>query len=124
MTIRQIAILSLPVRDQDASKRFYTEVLGFEVRRDNPMGPGRRWVEVAPKGAATSMTLVTWFEGMPAGSVDGLALDVADIDQTVRELRAKGVETGAVQSAPWGRFVTVDDPDGNGLVIQQTAVGA
>ncbi len=26
-----------------------------------------------------------------------------------------------VQEAPWGRFVTLDDPDGNGIVLQATA---
>jgi hypothetical protein len=28
---------------------------------------------------------------------------------------------GDVQEAPWGRFVTFDDPDGNGIVLQATA---
>ena len=31
------------------------------------------------------------------------------------------VVAGEVQTAPWGRFVTFDDPDGNGLVLQETA---
>jgi len=25
----------------------------------------------------------------------------------------------SIQQAPWGRFRTLDDPDGNGLIIQQ-----
>ena len=39
--------------------------LGFDLVRDNPMGPDQRWVQVAPKGAQTSITLVTWFPTMP-----------------------------------------------------------
>ena len=28
---------------------------------------------------------------------------------------------GEVQDMPWGRFVTFDDPDGNGIILQTTA---
>lgn len=30
---------------------------------------------------------------------------------------------GGIQVQPWGRFVTFDDPDGNGIVLQETAPG-
>ena len=40
-------------------------------------------------------------------------------------LRSRGVVIDAgIQEAPWGRFVTFDDPDGNGLVLQATATPA
>jgi predicted enzyme related to lactoylglutathione lyase len=28
---------------------------------------------------------------------------------------------GGVEKAPWGRFVQIDDSEGNGLVLQQSA---
>ena len=31
---------------------------------------------------------------------------------------------GGIQAQPWGRFVTFDDPDGNGIVLQETSLGA
>ena len=68
MTITGVQVLSLPVSDQDRARDFYVDVLGFELLRDAQMQPGLRWVQVAPRGAATSVTLVTWFETMPAGS--------------------------------------------------------
>jgi predicted enzyme related to lactoylglutathione lyase len=81
-----------------------------------------RWVQVAPPGAATSITLVTWFETMPAGSAKGLVLETDDLDGDVARLRGRGVAIeGDVQEQPWGRFVTFDDPDGNGIVLQATA---
>jgi len=59
---------------------------------------------------------------MPAGSVKGTVLQTGDLDGDVAALRARGVAIDAgVQKAPWGRFVTFDDPDGNGLVLQATA---
>ena len=71
VAITHLQLFSLPVADQDRSREFYVDVLGFDLVRDNPMGPGQRWVQVAPKGARTSITLVTWFPAMPPGSVKG-----------------------------------------------------
>jgi len=125
MAITHLQLISLPVADQDRSREFYVDVLGFDLVRDNPMGPGQRWVQVAPKGAATSITLVTWFPTMPPGSVKGIVLETDDLDGDVAALTAGGVTfEGGIQEQPWGRFVTFDDPDGNGIVLQETSVGA
>ena len=125
MAITHLQLISLPVADQDRSRDFYVNVLGFDLVRDNHMGPARRWVQVSPKGAATSITLVTWFPTMPPGSVKGTVLETDDLDGDVAALTAAGLRIeGGIQQQPWGRFVTFDDPDGNGLVLQETSVGA
>ena len=89
------------------------------------MGPDSRLVQVAPKGAQTAITLVTWFPTMPAGSTKGTVLETTDLERDVADLTAKGVAiAGGIQEQPWGRFVTFDDPDGNGIVLQETASDA
>ncbi|WP_446215837.1 VOC family protein [Micromonospora sp. IBHARD004] len=124
MTVTHVQLVSVPVSDQDRARDFYVDTLGFDLVRDNPMGPGGRWVQVAPKGAATALTLVTWFPTMPPGSLKGLVLETDDLDGDVAALRARGVAfaDGGIQTAPWGRYVTFDDPDGNGIVLQATRV--
>ena len=122
--IKYVDIVSIPVSDQARARTFYTDVLGFDLVRDSPMGPDRRWVEVAPKGAQTSFTLVTWFEDMPAGVLRGIVLDTDDLDAELADLRARGLAASPVEQQPWGRFATFDDPDGNGFVLQQAAPGA
>ena len=114
--------MSLPVSDQDRARDFYVDVLGFELLRDMQMQPGMRWVQVAPKGGAgTTLTLVTWFDSMPAGSNRGLVLETDDLDADVERLRGLGLDfPDGIQDQPWGRFVTFADPDGNGLVLQAT----
>jgi len=77
-----------------------------------------RWVHLGLDGAATSITLVTWFETMPAGSLRGLVLGTEDLEAMVQRLHAVGVAVGEPQSAPWGRFIQIADPDGNGIIIQ------
>lgn len=117
MTITHVQVLSVPVTDQDRALDFYRDTLGFELVNDSPMGPDQRWVHVAPKGSATGLTLVTWFPTMPAGSLKGLVLQTPDIDGEAERLRAAGVEVTGPEDAPWGRFATFDDPDGNGIVL-------
>jgi predicted enzyme related to lactoylglutathione lyase len=118
MSITRVQLFSVPVADQQRAKAFYVDVLGLELVRENPMGPDQLWVEVAPVGARTSITLVTWFPSMPPGSVKGIVLQADDVDAEYARLAAAGVAvTTPPANAPWGRFATFEDPDGNGLVL-------
>lgn len=49
MTIR-IYVTSVFVDDQESALSFYTELLGFEVRNDVPVGNGDRWLTVGAPG--------------------------------------------------------------------------
>ena len=122
MAITDVAVVSIPVSDQDRAKSFYIETLGFELLADTPMGPEMRWVQVRPPGGSTSLTLVTWFQTMAPGSNKGLVVECDDIDATYAELQSRGVGfDGPLDSQQWGRFATFDAPDGNGIVLQQSA---
>jgi catechol 2,3-dioxygenase-like lactoylglutathione lyase family enzyme len=121
MAIIHIQLLSLPVTEPDRAKAFYVDKLGFDLVRDTHMGPAQRWMQVAPKGAHTSIALVTWFDRMPPGSLGGLVLETDDLDHDIAVLVERGVPIeGEVQQAPGGRYVTLTDPDGNSTVLQTT----
>lgn len=119
MQYKQIAIVSVPVSDQQAAKLFYRDTLGFALVRDNPMGPDQQWIELSPAAGSATITLVTWFEQMPPGSAQGLVLETSDIEADVATLQARGVAVTPLEEAPWGRFTTFADPDGNSWVLQE-----
>jgi catechol 2,3-dioxygenase-like lactoylglutathione lyase family enzyme len=121
MPITHVQLCSIPVSDQDRARDFYVDTLGFELLADTEMGPGMRWVQVRPPGATTSVTLVTWFPTMPAGCLKGTVLETDALESDIEALRDKGLAIGEIEAAPWGRFVTFDDPDGNGIVLQESA---
>ena|SRR5919197_973322 len=126
MAIQGIQVMSVPVSDQDRARRFYADKLGFTVVREGTFDQSMRWVQLQPPGGGTSITLVTWFDSMPAGSLKGSVLTCDDIERTARELTACGVELhdgGKIQEAPWGRWVTLEDPDGNSWIVQQDNPG-
>jgi catechol 2,3-dioxygenase-like lactoylglutathione lyase family enzyme len=125
MALNNLEVISVPVSDQDRAKRFYAEQLGFTVVMDGAFGEGMRWIMLRPPGSGTSITLVTWFDTMPAGSLKGSVLGCDDLDKTLDELAARGVtfHEAEIQQAPWGRWKTFDDPDGNAWVVQQSTPG-
>ena len=122
MAISHVQLFSIPVTDQDRAKAFYVDRLGFELLADQPMGPDQRWVQVGPRGGQTSITLVVGFETMPPGSIKGTVLETTDLGGEVTALRDRGVVfDGEIEEAPWGRWATFSDPDGNGFVLQASA---
>jgi len=122
MAVCGIEVISVPVTDQDQAKKFYAESLGFTVDMDSEFGDGMRWVMLRPPSSGSAITLVTWFDTMTPGSQRGTVLGCDDIDRTVQELSERGVRfhEDEVQDAPWGRWMTFADPDGNAWVLQQT----
>jgi catechol 2,3-dioxygenase-like lactoylglutathione lyase family enzyme len=121
VAVEDVTVVSVPVSDQERAKAFYVDRLDFELVRDDDSVPGIRWLQVAPRGGGTSLTLVTWFDTMPAGSVRGLVMRCDDLEADYQRLQASGVRfDGPPQERPWGGFEAVMyDPDGNGIVLQQ-----
>jgi catechol 2,3-dioxygenase-like lactoylglutathione lyase family enzyme len=122
MSVSSIEVISVPVSDQDRAKQFYTDVLGFKAELDTEFAGGSlRWVMLRPPGGGVAITLVTWFDSMKAGSLNGSVLGCADLEQTMAELSGRGLvfSEDGIQEAPWGRYQTFTDPDGNGWVLQQ-----
>jgi catechol 2,3-dioxygenase-like lactoylglutathione lyase family enzyme len=119
MSIVSFEIVSVPVSDQEGAKNFYRDVLGFELLRDEPMGPGVRWIQLAPPGCSTTIALVTWFDTMQPGGLQGVMLNVTDIDADHATLSARGLQLTDIGEEPWGRYAMFSDPDGNGWILRQ-----
>jgi len=122
MAIVSFEILSIPVRDQERSKVFYRDVLGFTLLREEPMGEHGRWIQLAPPGCETTIALVTWFEAMKPGALQGVMINSTDIDGDHRRLSSRGLNLSAIEEQPWGRYSMFSDPDGNGWILRQAPV--
>jgi catechol 2,3-dioxygenase-like lactoylglutathione lyase family enzyme len=116
-----ISIVSVPVKDQEAAKNFYTSMLGCRVVEDNPMMPGSRWLRLEFPGVQTRIVLANWFQQMPPGSLQGIVLITDDIARTSKDLKDRGLEISEIKDQPYGKEATFYDPDGNGWVLQQPA---
>jgi len=117
--IRGIKIVSIPVRNQDVSLKFYTEKMGFKVATDQPMGNGQRWIELLIPGSDSSLALFT-----PPGHEDRIGgfqpmtFWCDDVFATAAALKARGVELAAEPKREvWGTMAKFKDPDGNKFVF-------
>ena len=59
--IRRLKFVGIPVADQDRALAFYRDRLGFKVHTDQPMGPGKRWIEKT----SASLSLI-WPMALPS----------------------------------------------------------
>ncbi len=123
--IDKIGTVCIFVSDQDRAKDFYTNVLGFELHSDEPIYPGaaNRWLSVAPKGAATEVILYLPDENWQhykqvVGQSQAVTFNVTDMDALYSDLQDKGVKfTQEPDKQPWGTFATIEDSEGNRLIL-------
>lgn len=120
MSTLRIALVSLPVADQDRARDFYRDKLGFKVLVDRPLAPGHKWLTLGAPGGGPSVALVKWFDSMPAGSTQGIVVECAELDAEHARLRSAAVAIDDIQSGPTGRYANLRDSEGNGLILMMT----
>ena len=125
MLLEKVMYVTQFVGDQDRALDFYTRLLGFEKRVDNPTPDGGpRFLTVGVSGQ--EFQLVLWpgepgrgqtFQGrIPATCT----IETPDCRQAFEELRSRGVtfETDVLEY-PWGYVAVFVDPDGNRLQLRE-----
>ena len=129
--ITNIAIASVFVKDVDASRDFYVDVLGFELKDDITLGDGYRWCTVNhPSQPELAVHLTKpgppfspeYVEAMTRaqsdGGLNGLGMNVDDCQKTYEELSAKGVEfLQKPEQRPYGVEALCRDNSGNWIVL-------
>ena len=119
----RVKLMSIMVNDQNRARRFYTDVLGFSIKHDIPIGEAAWLTLVAPDdaegvellleptghAAAVALQQALYKDGIPLAQ-----LYTADIAAEFQRLRAKGVAFRA-EPKPMGptKFADFDDTCGN-----------
>ncbi len=114
----KLELVAVPVTDVDRAKSFYVDQVGFNADHDHVVSEEMRFVQLTPPGSACSIAIGQGIVDSAPGTVAGLQLVVADIEQARAELVDRGVEVSEVQVFPWGSFVFFADPDGNRWSVQ------
>lgn len=118
----RIVSVSVPVTDQDAALKFYTEVLGCELKLDVEAWPGARWVEVVPPGSNVSIALLKADGEIPIA----IRMGTDDAAEAHASLEGLGVRLDNPEVLRWENFPPMfafADPDGNGLVYLEDSAG-
>ena len=116
MKIKKIGFVGIPVTEMARARKFYEGVLGLEVSEEMA---GGKWVEygVGDDTLAIANLEMGW---LPSDQGTGVALEMEDFDEAIRELREAGV-TFAYDpfESPCCHMAIVQDPDGNKIVIHK-----
>ncbi len=115
----KLELVAVPVSDVDRAKRFYAEAAGFVCDPDTQVSDAVRVVQLTPPGSACSIAIGTGLTEMQPGSIKGLQMVVADIQEARDELLRRGADVSEIEVHPWGSFVFFSDPDGNTWALQQ-----
>jgi catechol 2,3-dioxygenase-like lactoylglutathione lyase family enzyme len=133
----KLEVVVVPVSDVDRAKAFY-EQLGFQLDVDHRQGDAFRVVQFTPPGSACSIVMGVGFDvDMAPGSLQALHLVASDVEEVRAELVERGIDVSEVfHYEPGGRtpgpdpdrsdyasFLSFDDPDGNGWLVQEVGRG-
>ena len=126
----RIGLTGIYVDDQGRAERFYTEVLGFEVKTNAPYGPNERWLTVVspedPDGVELVLHLAdeparTFREAMREQGRPVISLTSGDCAGDAERLKAKGVvfvkQPGRMDYG--GMDAVFDDTCGNLINLHQ-----
>jgi catechol 2,3-dioxygenase-like lactoylglutathione lyase family enzyme len=106
--------VSLNVRDVDEAARFYVERLGLARREDRPdFGFPGAWLD------AGSQQVHLIEADPPATLGQHFAIQVADLDAAIAELRGQGVDVSDASPVGTGRQAFLNDPSGNGVELHE-----
>jgi catechol 2,3-dioxygenase-like lactoylglutathione lyase family enzyme len=132
----KLEVVAIPVSDVDRAKEFYG---GLGWRLDADFDKGGRALQFTPPGSECSIHFGTKLTTAAPGSAQGLFLIVSDIQAARDELVKRGVEVSEVfhytgfnridpdvrlsgpapDRSSYGSFVSFNDPDGNGWLVQE-----
>jgi predicted enzyme related to lactoylglutathione lyase len=114
----KLELVMIPVTDIDRAKAFYVDQVGFNADHDHTVSDEVRFVQLTPPGSACSIALGRGITTAEPGSVKGMQMVVADINEAHAHLAAGGVDVSDVEVLAWGSFVYFSDPDGNAWAVQ------
>lgn len=127
-----LAHVALLVRDYDEAIAFFTRTLRFRLVEDTDLGDGKRWVLVAPPGAAETALLLARAAtpqqeaavGNQAGGRVFLFLRTDDFQRDYDEMRARGVRFAEEpRHEPYGTVAVFLDLYGNRWDLLQPREG-
>ena len=129
----KVTLISIPVLDQEKALKFYTEKLGFLVKKDIPLGGGNRWITlVSPEWQDGPELLLepaplhfepcrVFQEALVKAGHPYTQFDVDDVDAEYERLSKLGVNfTMKPTEMDNVKFAIFNDTCGNNIQIVET----
>lgn len=131
----KIKLSSVSIDDYDKALKFYTEMMGFSLKRDIPLGNGARWITVVspeePNGTelllepnASYPAMKALKEALMKDGIPFTAFEVNNIQKEYERMRKLGVEfTMEPTNMGMSTVAILNDTCGNLIQIYQITGG-
>jgi hypothetical protein len=114
-----ISTVAIAVSDQDATKRLF-EDLGFETRFDADLDVNFRWIDMAPPGGGTTLSVVAATDTLPTGVDTGIRFVTPDARAARARLVDLGLRVGDLLDWPTAPLMfEFWDLDGNQMYVAE-----
>jgi catechol 2,3-dioxygenase-like lactoylglutathione lyase family enzyme len=116
-----LELVPVPVSDIERAKAFYAQA-GFHLDVDVHPAEGMRVIQFTPPGSACSIVFGTGMgelTDMTPGSVRGLHLVVANMEDTRNALLGQGIAVEEITTLGGVKYANFRDPDGNLWLLQE-----
>ena len=123
--IHKVGQIMLYVTDQDASVKFWIEMLGFKVIVDKQEN-GMRWIEIAPTEIAETSIILHDKKLIAEISPElnlgtpSLMFFSSNLEQLRNDLVSKNVIVGEIVDRPSGKVFNFADNDNNYFAVMET----
>jgi len=115
--IKEIAFVCHPVSDIARARDFYGKLLGLKTGLELEFQPGMWWIEYDVAGVALAISNA---DPSPAAGGASLALEVANLDETLASVKAAGIPlTIEPQEFPGCLMFGINSPDGHSVMFHK-----
>jgi predicted enzyme related to lactoylglutathione lyase len=116
--IKEIAYTAYPAKDVAGLRKWYEDKLGIRFSGPFEEDGVERYNEADVGGGWFSVMWNQWIQRDP-GTASGIVFEVDDIDKTIADLRAKGVEVEDPYATPVCKVASFNDLEGNKVSLHQ-----
>src|SRR5215211_3388180 len=118
-TLTGISTVSIAVSDQDATKRLF-EGVGLETRFDADVNVDFRWIDMAPPGGGTTLSVIATTDALPTGVDTGIRFLTPDARAARARLLDMGLRVGELLDWPTAPLMfEFWDADGNTMYVAE-----
>jgi predicted enzyme related to lactoylglutathione lyase len=116
--IKDIAFTAYPAKDVAGLRKWYEDRLGLKFSGPYEEDGVEKYNEAIVGNGCFGVLTTEWADREP-GSASGVFFEVENIDDTIADLRTKGVEVDDAYATPVCKLTSFKDLEGNKVSLHQ-----
>lgn len=116
--IKDVAFVAYPCADVASTRAWYERHLRLQFMGPYDEDGIEKYNEAHIGSACFSLMWHGWME-TPAGTGNGVAFEVENIERSVADLRGAGITVDEIYESPMCKTTSLRDPEGNRITLHE-----